>query len=108
MVRLKVQLTSSNMIQSNRMLAEYIKLLVESKIKETSLSDGRRVTWGDPEHLEELERHIAEIQHRKSKHPRGSAIRADYAKVEARLRAELKSAHRHAGHKNKNIITEKD
>ena len=89
------------------MLEEYIKLIVESKIKETSLSDGRNVAWGAPEHLMELEKHIAEIQHRKSRHPRGSAVRADYAKVEARLRAELKSARKHADRK-KDIITEKE
>jgi hypothetical protein len=106
MVRLKVQLTGKSMIKSNGMLEEYIKLIVESKVREAHLTGGRTVAWGAPDHLTDLEKQIAEIQQRKSRHPRGSAARADYSKVEARLRAELKSAQRHAS--TQAIISEKE
>jgi len=96
------------MVQYNRTLKEFIKLIVESKIKDAHLSDGRVVEWGADEHISELLEQIAEIQRRKTRHSRGSAARADYAKVEARLRAELKSAQKHAGRRDKNVITEKE
>lgn len=96
------------MVQYNRTLKEFIKLIVESKIKDAHLSDGRVVEWGADEHISELLEQIAEIQRRKTRHSRGSAARADYAKVEARLRAELKSAQKHSDRRGKNIITEKE
>lgn len=73
-------------------LVEYVRLLVEKKIKEVQLTDGTVLEWGSDEHISVLEKQLAEIQHKKNQHPRGSASRADYRRVEARLRAELKSA----------------
>jgi len=93
------------MIRSNRTLEEFIKLIVETKVRDAHLADGRIVTWGDSEHINELEQQIAEIQRRKVRHSRGSAARADYAKVEARLRAELRSA-RHQAEKRELISEE--
>lgn len=95
------------MIQSNKdTLTEYIKLMVEVKVREAHLTGGRVATWGAPEHVADLEEQIVEIQKRKSRHARGSAIRVEWAKVEARLRAELKSANHHASQEI--ILSEKD
>lgn len=106
MVHLKAQLTGRNMIQSNKdTLTEYIKLVVEVKVREAHLTGGRVATWGAPEHVADLEEQIVEIQKRKSRQSRGSATRAEWAKVEARLRAELKSARHHASQK---VLSEKD
>jgi hypothetical protein len=76
----------------NEVLVEFVKLLVEKKLKEFQLSDGTVLEWGSNEHITALESQLSEIQHRKSKHPRGSSARADYRRVESRLRSELKSA----------------
>jgi len=96
------------MVLSNRTLKEFIRLIVESKAKDAHLADGRVVEWGASEHINELVQQIAEIQRRKTRHSRGSAARADYAKVEARLRAELRSAQKHADRRGNEIITEKE
>lgn len=76
----------------NEVLVEFVKLLVEKKLKEFQLSDGTVLEWGSNEHIAALESQLSEIQHRKTKHPRGSSARADYRRVESRLRSELKSA----------------
>jgi hypothetical protein len=81
---------------SQKSLLEYVQLFVEQKLRETQLADGTTVEWGSDKHLTELERQIAEIQHKRQKSSRGSSARADYKRVETRLRAELKSAKRHA------------
>ena len=106
MVHSRVQLTGKKMRQSNKeALVEYIKLIVESRVREAHLTGGRISEWGSSEHIADLDEQIAEIQKRKSRHGRGSAVRAEWAKVEARLRAELKSAHRHA---SQQMLSEKD
>ena len=106
MVHSRVQLTGKKMRRSNKeALVEYIKLVVESRVREAHLTGDRVSEWGAPDHVADLEEQIAEIQKRKSRHGRGSAARAEWAKVEARLRAELKSAYRHASQK---MLSEKD
>jgi hypothetical protein len=80
----------------NSTLVEFVKLLVEKKLREFQLSDGTVLEWGSDEHVAALESQLAEIQHRKSKHPRGSSARADYRRVESRLRSELNSAKKSA------------
>lgn len=77
-------------------LLEYISLFVETRLRETQLADGTTVEWGSKQHLDELQRQITDIRHRRQKAPRGSAARADYKRAEGRLQAELKSAQRHA------------
>ena len=77
-------------------LTEYVQLFLEGKIRETQLADGSMVEWGSKQHLDELQRQITDIRHRRQKSPRGSAARADYKRAEGRLQAELKSAQRHA------------
>ena len=92
MVHSRVQLTGKKMRQSNKeALVEYIKLIVESRVREAHLTGGRISEWGSSEHIADLDEQIA--------------ARAEWAKVEARLRAELKSAHRHASQK---MLSEKD
>jgi len=93
------------MVQSNRTLKEFIKLIVESKTRSAHLRDGAVVEWGDPKHISDLEEQIASIQERKKRYGRGTAVRAEWAKVESRLRAELKSARKRA---NQNLLSEED
>ena len=100
MVHSKVQLIGKKMRQSNKeALVEYIKLVVESKVREAHLTGGKISGWGSSKHIADLDEQIAEIQKRKSRHGRGSAARAEWAKVEARLKAELKSARHYASQK---------
>ena len=51
------------MIQSNKeALVEYIKLIVESRVREAHLTGGRISKWGSSEHIADLDEQIAEIQ----------------------------------------------
>jgi len=79
-------------------LYEFIKLTIlnESRAKQAYLSGGRISEWGSDDHIKDLEEQIEEISRRKSRESKGSARRAEWAKVESRLRAELKSAKRKA------------
>lgn len=90
------------MAQFKTDLKTYIKLLIETKFKEAHLSGGRTATWGSQEHITDLEKQIEEISRRKLRERIGSAKRSEWAKVESRLKAELRSAKRSA------ILQEKD
>lgn len=77
-------------------IVEFVQLVVEGRLRETQLTDGTTVEWGSERHLAELERQLAEIQHKVQSSPRGSSRRADFKRAGSRIREELKSARRHA------------
>lgn len=86
-------------------LKEFIDLVLkESKSARNAYISGDRIAeWGSDEHIKDLEEQISEISRRKLREPRGSARRFEWARVESRLKAELKSAR-----KNIKILKEKD
>jgi hypothetical protein len=75
------------------LIAEYVKLLTESsRMREADVSDGRRVSWGSTDHIEDLENRIADLSRWRDKQKKGSEARANYSRLISRLRAELSSA----------------
>ena len=70
--------------------------MVESKFRQAYLSGGRIAEFASEDHIKDLEEQIEEISRRKKREKIGSARRAEWAKVESRLRAELKAAKRKA------------
>jgi len=76
-----------------RLIVEYVKLLTESsRMREADVSDGRRVGWGSPDHIEDLENRIADLSRWRDKQKKGSEARANYSRLISKLRAELTSA----------------
>lgn len=78
----------------NESLVELVSLLVEKKIREADVSDGSKVPVGSTKHIKDLEVRIADLSKWRDKSTRGSETRANYARVVARLKAELRSAKR--------------
>lgn len=77
-----------------RLLESVVVAMVESRIREADVADGRRVPFGCDEHLSDLERRLTEMESWRDRHRRGSSARADYSRVVNRLRSELKAARR--------------
>jgi hypothetical protein len=75
------------------LLHDYVHLLIEQmKMKEADVTDGSTVPWGSPEHIIDLEGRIESLNLWRNKQPRGSAARANYARLIDQLRSELRSA----------------
>ena len=80
-----------------RLIVEYVKLLTESsRMREADVSDGRRVGWGSPDHIEDLENRIADLSRWRDKQKKGSEARANYSRLISKLRSELTSAKKRA------------
>lgn len=76
-------------------LSEFIGLVVERKIREADVTDGR-VPFGSKAHIADLERRINDLVPWRDRQRKGSEARANYKRLIARLRDELKSAKRAA------------
>lgn len=76
----------------NKILIEYVQLLLEKKIKEAQLSGGRTALWGSEEHIADLENRWREMCSWRDKYPKGTENRANYSRLANRLKAEMKSA----------------
>ena len=77
-------------------LVEFVRLVLEGKMREADLGDDTRVPWGDEKHIKELEGRIFDLTRWRDRQRRGSEARANYARLIGRLRAELRSAKRAA------------
>jgi len=76
-----------------QLIVEYVKLLAEtSKMREADVSDGRRVSWGSHDHIEDLENRIADLSRWRDKQKKGTEARANYSRLISKLRSELSSA----------------
>lgn len=94
------------MTKPNETLTEYIKLIIESKVREANLSGNRTATWGSEDHIQDLQSRIADAEYWKNKLPRGSEKRAHYRNILMHLKNEMKSARRHA--EKTVVISEKE
>lgn len=80
-------------------LKQYIELVIESKLREADVTDGK-TPWGSDEHVVDLQNRIEDLIKWRDRQRKGTEARANYARLITRLRAELKSAMRQAS-KNK-------
>lgn len=78
----------------NTTLREYIRTLVESRLRETDITDGSRVPFGSKSHLEDLDMRISDLERWRDRQRRGSEARANYSRLISRLRSELRAAQR--------------
>jgi hypothetical protein len=81
------------------LLAEFINLFFERKVREAQLSGGRTTEWGSDEHISDLENRWHEMCSWRDWQPKGSETRANYARVAHKLKSEMKSAKKHAERK---------
>jgi hypothetical protein len=81
------------------LLKDYIRALVETRLRETDISDGSRVPFGSKKHVSDLELRIADLERWRDRQRRGSEARANYARLISRLRSELRSAGRYSERK---------
>jgi hypothetical protein len=76
-------------------IKNYIKLMIENmRIKQAHISDGTSVSWGSPEHISDLELRINNLITWRDRQQKGSASRANYARLIDQLKSELRSARR--------------
>ena len=80
-------------------LKKYIELVVEARLREADVTDGK-AEWGSDKHIKDLQNRIEDLTKWRDRQRKGTESRANYARLVSRLRAELKSAMRHAS-KNK-------
>jgi hypothetical protein len=81
------------------LLKSYIRALVESRLRETDITDGSRVPFGSKKHVDDLELRIADLERWRDRQRRGSEARANYARLISRLRSELRAASRYSERK---------
>lgn len=81
------------------LLKNYIRALVESRLRETDITDGSRVPFGSKKHVADLEFRIADLERWRDRQRRGSEARANYARLISRLRSELRAASRYSERK---------
>lgn len=87
-------------------LKEYINLVLESRLREADVTDGK-AEWGSDKHVTDLQNRIEDLTKWRDRQRRGTEARANYARLIVRLRAELKSAMRQAS-KNKPVTEDDD
>lgn len=80
-------------------LKQYIQLVLESRLREVDVTDGK-AEWGSDKHVVDLQNRIEDLIKWRDRQRRGTEARANYSRLVTRLRAELKSAMRQAS-KNK-------
>jgi len=76
-------------------LKEFVSLVIESKIREADVTDGK-AAWGSDEHISDLEMRIVDLTSWRDRQRRGSEARANYSRLVSKLKSELASAKRHA------------
>ena len=76
-------------------LKQYIQLVLESRLREADVTDGK-AEWGSDKHIVDLQNRIEDLIKWRDRQRKGTEARANYARLITRLRAELKSAMRQA------------
>ena len=85
-------------MEDNNLVEEYVRLVLETKLREVDITDGK-ATHGSDKHIADLQNRIDDLTKWRDKQRRGSEARANYARLISRLRSELKSAQRQASKK---------
>lgn len=80
-------------------LKQYIELVLESRLREADVTDGK-AEWGSDEHIQDLKYRIEDLTKWRDRQRKGTEARANYARLITRLRAELKSAMRQSAKRN--------
>ena len=80
-------------------LKEYINLVLEGRLREADVTDGK-TEWGSEKHVSDLQNRIDDLTKWRDRQRKGTEARANYARLITRLRAELKSAMRQAAKNN--------
>jgi hypothetical protein len=96
------------MKNNNNILRNYIRALVETRLKETDITDGSRVPFGSKKHIEDLEMRIADLERWRDRQRRGSEARANYSRLISRLRSELRTASHYAERKATEAVNKLD
>lgn len=87
-----------------KLLVEFVDLVVEKKMREADVSDGSRVPFGSKAHIQDLLKRIAEYSAWRDRQKRGSEARANYSRLISRLKGELSQARRKAAAKKKTKV----
>ena len=69
-----------------------VRALIEARIRETDITDGRRVQFGSTDHVSDLENRISDLERWRDRQRRGSEARANYSRLISQLKRELRSA----------------
>jgi len=80
------------MKEASQVLLEYLKLIVEKRIKEADVSDGTKAKWGSRKHISDLKKRLKEAEYWRDKQKKGSEKRAYYKGVVNDIRHQLKNA----------------
>jgi len=80
------------MSDSEAILLEYVKLILEKKIREADISDGQKAKWGSKKHISDLQRRLKEAEYWRDKQKKGSEKRAHYRNVVNDIKRQLKNA----------------
>jgi hypothetical protein len=73
-------------------ITEFVRLIVEKKIREADISDGQKAKWGSRKHISDLRRRLKEAEYWRDKQKKGSEKRAHYRNVVNDIRRQLKNA----------------
>jgi hypothetical protein len=85
-----------------KVLLEYIRLIVEKKIREADISEGEKAEWGSKKHIEDLEKRLKDAEYWRDKQRKGSEKRAHYREVVNDIKRQLTSARNALEKKKKN------
>lgn len=80
---------------AENLLKELVSRIVEGKLREMEdieISDGRYVKYGSNEHLEDIDKCIADMTRIRNRHKKGSAARENYSRALSRLKVEREKA----------------
>jgi hypothetical protein len=80
------------MSDSETILLEYVKLILEKKIREADISDGQKAKWGSKKHVSDLQRRLKDAEYWRDKQKKGSEKRAYYRGIVNDIKRQLKNA----------------
>lgn len=83
-------------MSKNLELKEFVRLVVEARLREVQVSDGSTVPHGSKKHISDLEMRIADLKRWRDAQRKGTEARANYSRLIGRLQSELRSAQRAA------------
>lgn len=84
----------TKLVETKALIRGIVKTILEARIRETDITDGTRVPFGSPEHVDDLNARISDLERWRDRQRRGSEARANYARLISALKRELRAAHR--------------